>query len=351
MLILLLALACADPELQPLADALEAWDRARAALDAGDPGTALREVRRARTLDPRSPSLAGWEADVLRQQGDAAAALGVLDAALLVTPDHAELRLQRAWLRMSLSDVRGAAEDLAPLVRAGLVDPESLAADPIYAPLADDPETAWLVPPPRVGAETSTEAGAVLVGETWVLDVLIDVRAGAPLEVRRVGPPSGAPLRLERVVDDQLETDGRRERRRVTWTFRATGPATVALGPWTISAGRATTTVGPVPVEVTALGARQSAGVSWVPASLPVPLSLAGVDAEFTPQTSSGRTVLPAPPGSDVQLVGAPEPGSVHAEARVAGQPRWQGPILPAGTRARAVVRSGARTLFEGELP
>jgi hypothetical protein len=348
---LLLALSCGDPELEPVADALGAWDRARVALEAGDRDAALRGVREARALDPRSPALAGWEAEVLRQQGDVAAAKTLLDAALLATPDHAELRQQRAWLRMSSGDALGAAEDLAPLVRAGLVDPETLAGDPVYASLADDPTTAWLVPPPRVVAEISTEAGAVLVGETWVLDIVVDVRVGARVEVRRAGPPSGAPLRLERVVDDRLESDGRRERRRITWTFRATGPATTALGPWTVSTGRATTTVGPVPVEVAALGARQSSGVSWVPESLPVPLSLAGEDAELAPLTSAGRSVLPAPPGADVTLEGAPEPGVVHAEARAAGQPRWQGPVLPAGTRARAVVRSGARTLFEGTLP
>jgi hypothetical protein len=351
VLTLLLALACSDPELDPVAEALSAWDEARAAADAGDLDGALGTVREARALDPGSPALAGWEAELLRQKGDAPGALSVLDAALRSVPDHAELREQRAWLRMAQGDARGAAEDLAPLVRAGLVDPEDLADDPTYAPLADDPATAWLVPPPRIGAELSSEAGAVLVGDTWVLDVLVDIRSGEPLTVAAGGPGGGAPLRLERVVDDRLSTDGKREQRRITWTFRATGAGTTVLGPWTLSTGRATATLGPVPVEVTALGDRTEAGVAWVPASLPVPLSLAPVDAALAPRTSAGRTVLPAPPGATVSLEAAPDPGVVHAEARVAGQPRWEGPLLPAGTRARAVVRSGARTLYEGTLP
>ena len=348
---LVLGLACSDPVLDPVADALSAWDRAQVALASGEPDTALEEIRRARALDPHSPALAGWEAEALRQRGDEGAALGVLDAALGQTPDHAELREQRAWLRMSLGDARGAAEDLAPLVRAGLVDPEALAADPAYAPLGADPATAWLVPPPRVEAQLSTEAGAVLVGETWVLDVIVDVRAGEPVAVRREGEASPVPLRLERVVDDRLATDGRREQRRITWTFRATGPGVAAFGPWRVSTPAASTLLGPVPVEVTALGARQSSGVAWAPADLPVPLGLVGSNAPPSPVSSGGRTVLPAPPGAEVQLEGAPEPGTVQAEARVAGQPRWQGPILPAGTRTRAVVRSGSRTVFEGELP
>ena len=63
------------------------------------------------------------------------------------------------------------------------------------------------------------------------------------------------------------------------------------------------------------------------------------------------RTVLPAPPGAQVTLEGAPEPGVVMAEARVAGQPRWAGPILPRGTQTRARVVAGTRTVYDGPLP
>ncbi|MEC8424161.1 MAG: tetratricopeptide repeat protein, partial [Myxococcota bacterium] len=136
---MVLLLACTDPELAPVADALEAWDEARAAQVAGDLGTALQKIREARALDPRSPALAGWEAELLRVQGRPEASLAVLDAALSVTPDHAELRQQRAWLRMAAGDATGAAADLAPLVRAGLVDAEDLADEPHYAPLGKEP--------------------------------------------------------------------------------------------------------------------------------------------------------------------------------------------------------------------
>jgi len=245
----------------------------------------------------------------------------------------------------------GAAADLAPLVRAGILDGEALAADPEFSVLADDPATAWLVPPPHVEATVSAESGAVLVGETWVLDVTVDLRAGEVLEVSRAGPPTGAPLRLERVVDDRLGTDGRREQRRLTWVFRATGPGSTRLGPWVVRTERASAELGAVRVEVTALGQRRTAGVAWVPESLPVPQSLAPLDAPAEPRTDGMQTVLPAPPGAQVTLEGAPEAGVVMAEARVAGQPRWAGPILPQGTRTRARVLVGPRTVFDGPLP
>ena len=351
MLTLVALFACSDPELAPIADALSRWDEARAAQEGGDLSRALSHVRDARRLDPTSPALAGWEADILRQQGARKEALLVLDAALLGVPDHAGLRQQRAWLRMVEGDRTGAAEDLAPLVRAGLVDPEVLAEDPVYRAFADDPTTAWLVPRPRVEATVSAESGAVLVGETWVLDMEVDLRAGQTLAVERVGDSSAAPLRLERVIDDRLGSDGRREQRRLTWVFRATGPTETTFGPWTLRTEDASLQIGPVPVEVTALGARQSAGEPWVPSSLPVPLSLAGADAPMEPRRVEALTVLPAPPGAEIALEAAPDPGVVDAEARVGGQPRWSGPVLPAGSGARATVVNGAWTLFEGTMP
>lgn len=351
VLSLVLLVACSDPELSPVADALTHWDAARAAVEGGDLDMARQRIGRARALDPGSPALAGWEADIRRRQGDTEGALEVLDAALAGSPDHAGLLQQRAWLRMRQGSLSGAAADLAPLVRAGIVDGEVLAADPVFSALADDPATAWLVPPPHVEATVSTESGAVLVGETWVLDVTVDLRAGESLEVSRTGPPTGAPLRLERVVDDRLETDGRREQRRLTWVFRATGPGSARLGPWVVSTERASTELASVPVEVTALGQRRTAGVAWVPESLPVPQSLAPLHAPAEPRMDRTRTVLPAPPGAQVTLEGAPEPGVVMAEARAAGQPRWTGPILPQGTRAHARVLVGARTVYDGPLP
>ena len=351
VLILLLLVACSDPELSPVADALAHWDVARAAVDAGDLETARERIGRARALDPGSPALAGWEADIRWRQGDPVGALAVLDDALLSAPDHARLRQQRAWLRMGQGDLDGAALDLAPLVRAGVVDGEALAADPVFSALADDPATAWLVPAPHVEVTVSSESGAVLVGETWVLDVTVDLRAGERLEVARTGPPTGAPLRLERVVDDRLTTDGRREQRRLTWVFRATGAGSAVLGPWVVRTERASTELGAVPVEITALGQRRTSGVAWVPEVLPVPQTLAPPDAAPDPRTGMGRTVLPAPPGAQVTLEAAPEPGVVMAEARVAGQPRWVGPILPEGTQARARVLVGPRTVYDGPLP
>lgn len=347
--LVLLAAACGDPVLRPVKQALDEWDAGKAALEAGDRELALRRFRAARELDPGSPALAGWEARALASLDRGPEALAVLDETLRQTPDHVELRLQRAALRARLGDPSAAAEDLSPLVSAGVVHPEDIAAEADFATLGNDPATAWLVPPPRVDVSLQGEAGTVLVGETWNLVAELDAPGDEPLVVRRVGEGT-ALLRLERVVEDRLPGPDRRRLARLTWTFRAAKPGEDRAGPWQFTAGTAQTTAGPARVAVAALGARQASGEPWSPPTLPSPGELTERPS-MKPLRVGDLVVVAAPADARITLDDAPARGVFEAELREDGQTRWMGPVLPAGSGARVRVEAAGEVVYDGPLP
>ncbi len=346
----LVALAgCGDPALRPVRKALAEWDDGKAALEAGDLELALRHFRAAREHDPNSPALAGWEARALASLDRGPEALAILDDALARAPDHVELRLQRAALRARRGDGRAAATDLQPLVAAGLLHPEDVAAEPDFAVLAADRETAWLVPPPRVDVSLQGEAGTVLVGETWNLVAELDAPNDSPVVVSQVGEGTTL-LRLEKVVEDQIPGDARRRRARVTWTWRAAVPGEDRAGPWRFAAGRAEATVGPARVAVAALGQRTVSGEPWAPPTLALPADLASRPST-KPQRVGDLAVVAAPPGAEVTLTSAPTRGVFLAELRIDGQTRWAGPVVPAGSGALVRVVASGETVYDGPLP
>jgi hypothetical protein len=353
VLILLLGLACSDPELAPIHDALDDWDAGTAALDRGEADAALAHFRSARARDPGSPALAGWEARALAKGGDTVGALRVLDDALRQLPDHNELRLQRAALRARTGNTAGAATDLEHLYASGALHPDRAAEEPDFASLQADPATAHLVPPPRIGLEARAESGAVLVGDAWTLSIDLDLRKGEPL---RITPVSGAVapglVRLVDVIEDRLGGDDVREQVRLSWSFAAHAAGQGTLGPWQLRAGRAEATLGPFPIEVIAVG--QRTGDSPAPAplmGLPVPSSLAPTTPELGAVRVGDRTLLFGPPGVKLSVTDVPSEAQLRVALWREGQEVWHAVAIPAGSGATGAARAGSQVLFDGPMP
>jgi tetratricopeptide (TPR) repeat protein len=81
----------------------------------GDLLGVIQALDAADALAPPSLGSLGLRCLALRGLGRAAEALGVVEEALTLAPDHAQLRLVRGQLRAELGDRAGAEADLAPL--------------------------------------------------------------------------------------------------------------------------------------------------------------------------------------------------------------------------------------------
>ena len=348
---LLLGLGCGgDPVLDPIAEARADYDRGQEALASGDPDAARRAFAEARAHDDQTPTLAAWEAHAAAEAGDVVGALALLDAALGRWPRSADLRFNRAALRARSGDLPGAAEDLRALYSSGLLSPREAAADPDFAPLAAHPDYAVLVPPPRLDVVVTGEAGSVLLGEPWDLDLEVRGPADAALAI---GEPSGGAglLALERVVEEVGPVEAGRRGRQLRFRWRAEAAGVGALGPLTLRAGPATAEVEPQAIEVVALGKRAepAAPPRWT--TLPIPSALGASDPEPTLVRHGEWWVVTAPPSARIAWEGpAAEVRPVALELRREGQTLLQRQVLPVGPAGRVRVTQAGLTLLDRGL-
>jgi hypothetical protein len=295
LLALVLVAACgSDPVLDPVDDALDAYDDGRAALTRGDAVGARTAFALARSFQPDDPTLAAWEAHAADQAGDVSGALALLNVGVAAWPSSVDLRYNRAALLARTGDVAGAAVDLRVLYKAGVVHPRDAADDPDFAPLAADPTTAGLVPPPALAVTARGEGGAVLLAERWSLEIELRGPTGADLVLQSTG--SATPLlRLDKVVEELLPGDARETPRRLRLEYRAVQAGTGTIGPWAAKAGRAAGLVPAQSVEVVPLPGRES-GESGPPlAGVPLPSALGPPDPAPMVTQSAVGTVITAP--------------------------------------------------------
>ena len=325
---LLLGLGCGgDPVLDPIAEALADYDRGQEALASGDPDAARRAFAEARAHDDQTPTLAAWRPTRPRRPG------------MSWAPWPCSMRRWVAGRDPPTSgstgrpprppgDLPGAAEDPRALYSSGLLSPREATADPDFAPLAAHPDYAVLVPPPRLDVVVTGEAGSVLLGEPWDLDLQVRGPADAALAI---GEPSGGAglLALERVVEEVGPVEAGRRGRQLRFRWRAEAAGVGALGPLTLRAGPATAEVEPQAIEVVALGKRAepAAPPGWT--ALPIPLRSA---------PRSG-----ADPRSARRVVG----GRPRLSARIA----WEGPAAEVRPVALELRREGQTLLQRQVLP
>lgn len=321
---LILLLACSDPQLDPYRAALDAWRQGRDALEAGRPAEAVDHFVRARAHDPRSPALALWEARARADAGDLPGAERVLDAAVVATPELAAAWYNRAAYRARQGHLDAAAADLEVALARGAASPFTAAADPDFAPHLDHPGLARLLPPAPLVARVEGPEGAVWVdGQVEVRLQVHGLAAPAPTLRFPEAPPAG--IALQRVVEDD-RVEGEVATRALTLWYRASAPALARVGPFVVQAGSAQLVLDPVTVKVEG-PPRPLPPPAPHPAELPLPSALAPLAEDWTARRVAGGVCALGRPDEAVTADG--QPPAVELEWRVAGQTRARGGWWP----------------------
>ncbi len=341
MLIWLLLACRGDPQLAQLSEALQHYDAGRAAVEQGDWAGAAVSFAAASARHPESPTLLGWHALALMETGQDAAARALLDRAVANHPDVLDLRYNRAVLAARTGDLQRAAADLRYLYSQSLLDPTEAGEDPAFAPLAQDPALAALVPTPQIRLQGTGEAGAVLLGDRYTLELLIESLAGAPLTIENIGQQSTL-LQHIRTVEDVLGEQGRWTQRLVTVEWRARAGGEESIGPWLVSGHGSTAVTDRFKVEVVVIGEQQ--GTPQPPAeAVLLPSQILG-DAElpWAGRLPDGRGVVAFAPGTSLELNTEPV-GAL--ELRRKGQTLWLGQLFPADAPLTGTVLRGQEVL------
>lgn len=343
-------LACAwpDPELAAQRDALDAWERGRAALDAGDPAAAREAFREAARRRPGDVELLAWEASAAAAAGDLHDAIRLLDQVLDKRPTFHEARYNRAAYHARLGDAARAADDLETALASGLDrPPRDVIADPDFAAYVGTPEFAFLPREPLTVAVERPE-GAVFWGSLFEIRLRV---AGAGTEpVGVTAEEVAGPIELVSVVEDVVPSTNP-EFRDLTWTFRVLGAGEIHLGPFHVLAGKRAVAVDAITVVARAPEGKEQPATAPPPIRFATPRELAGKQPLGTAwRHADGVTVRVSPPD---RVVAGPETADyeriVRYEYRDKGQPEWMllvFPDAPADFHVR--ISRGGNVVYEG---
>jgi hypothetical protein len=310
-----LAFACRDPQLDPLRDALSAWEEGKRLLEAGDHSGATTAFESAVRLDPSSPSLVIWLSRARFAGADAAGALECLSDHLRSNPRSVAALRERASLLARSGELARAASDLQLLRELGAADPWELAQDADLAALIDNPNWPGLVVAPQVTSFLRTQSDSLLPGDTWLLELAVEA------------PPGGGSLGLDGsqglVVESIVENVATATPWRTLRLFEIRSRATV---PRARSAIKAKVDLGGVQGTSNELSLEAMSLTSLAPSALPAELATfplpSSVDPAWPPLQAhrSGAWVLvPVLPGQQLlsEPIGQPK---VWLELRQGGQ-------------------------------
>ncbi len=341
-MLILLMLACVDPDYGHLGEALESYEDGRVALATGAPQVAVEAFSRAGGLDPERAVLVGWEARALRAAGADAQALARLNAGVKRFPDVAILRFERAKVRVHQGDLAGAAVDLRWLYANESVNPIEVGEDPAFGPMRADSAYMDLVPLAVVEATVTAEQGSVLVGERIVVEFRITSRTGVPLTIDSA-PDAGASLLAQRIVEDITFEGEIWTERRLRVEGLVTKAGKTVVGPWIVRAGQSSAVTGRVVVDAIDLeNARYG-----LPASLPsVPLVVPSTrfDPEQVPFLGSANEGTWAVMSAGMHLSPAALMVGPRLELRREGQPVWTALMIKDDHTAE--IRSGGSVVL-----
>ncbi len=334
--------ACGNPELSGLRDALAAYADGQAAIASGNTEAAVHAFARAAESDPNRATPLAWQAWAEDQAGRPGVALALLDEALVRFPDDTNLRYNRAAIRARLGQLEEAASDLRWLYANGRIQPVEVADDPDFVGLGTDPELRALLPSVQVSAVVSGEPSSVVLGERFTLHFDVVSRKDAEVSIKDMGENSGL-LRHTRTMEDVLPPERVWSRRRVEMEYDAVVGGSATIGPWLVSSAGTSVLTDRVSLEVIALPGRST-----------VPLA----DTASSTRLPSGWTEQPTPPwvgeveGQRWAFVGPlhtlrPSNSRVSRaeyELRDKGQVVWRALPLAAGLPVE-IVQSGAVVL------
>ncbi len=339
MLLILLACSGRDPAMERVDQALEAYAQGQSALGEGRPEQAIEAFERAAELDPGSAALQLWLGKAQADAGDLPAAIASADRALALQSVFTEASYDRACWKARDGQLESALADLEQARRDPGLDPFLVLTDPDLAPLREHPELSRSLPLPVLPAEVQAQEGSVFLRAEWTLGLSIQHRAEDELLLS--SPPTSAPLRLRKLVEDRVDR-GSLVETSLRFSYTATGPGEGTLGPWTATAGPLSSELPSVTYQLLApegaLEARTDLDFSLVSSRL------AGLD-------QARRE------GEQVTVVGVPgdrlewEATEITLlELREGGQPKrigWVG-RLPQSATVRLL--RGERTVWEQEL-
>ena len=335
--LILLWLACADPEFRPIANSLSAYDRGQQALEEGMPLRAADAFEAAAEADPARPVLRQWQAWALDKGGESQAAIEVLDAAIQAYPEATDLRYNRAALRARQGHLKRAAADLRWLYAKDVVQPVEVADDRDFLPLAADKELRSLVPAGQVQAEARGESGSVLMGEPFTLELQIVARSGVGVQLEDMGETTGI-LRHVRTIEDERPEGPLWTRRNIRIVYTAVEGGQGRIGPWLVKAGGTSALTEWVKVDVVQLPDQKASLLPSEASALRLPSGLAEASAPPWIGIENGVRVARLGPPHTISPAVPISPGPV-LELWVDGQVRWRQVPLPDGEYA--VLQAG----------
>ncbi len=293
--------------------------------------------------DPKRPVLRGWHAWALDMSGDTEGALEVLDSALHTHPDASDLRYNRAAIRARLGRLEGAAADLRWLYANDVVQPVEVGEDRDFLPLATDKDLRKLVPTAQVRADMRGEAGSVLLGENFTIELNVVGRSGASVEMEDLGTTTGLLCHI-RTVEDLREEGPLWTRRRVQIIYQAVAGGKGMMGPWLVKSGGTSTLTDRVAVEVVALPGRAPTQKPGEATAMQLPSGLGEVHLPPWIGPVAGARVARVGPRHTLSPAVLRPVGPV-LELWNAGQVLWRQIPLPAG---EFQVLEGGRVVASG---
>lgn len=327
-----------DPQMERLAQALADYDRGQALLAQHDWPAAARAFEAAAAAHPESPALHGWHAHALAGGGDVAGARAVLDAVIPAFPGNVDLRYNRAAYAARAGELEAAAADLTYLYNRDLLDPLAAGEDADFSAMARDPRFSSLAPSPQVRLQVRGEAGAILLGERFTAEMLIESKSGEPISAENIGALSSR-LRHTRTVEDLTIEEGGWSRRvvRVEWLAAAAGEE--SMGPWLVSAHGTSAISDRLPVSIIALPGRDGGEAE---ASAPGLLLPSQLFAQQQPphglRLSDGRVAVMHAVEVSAEA-DAVEAGTL--EYRIGGQTQWLVSLFETDAPLEVTLSSG----------
>lgn len=347
--LMMLALGCSDPELDPFKDALGDYDRGQEAVSREDWPAAIGAFQDALDDHPGSPSLHLWLAHAQASGGDLDAARATLDQGVARNKSHVELRYNRAAYAARGQDLEAAAKDLRYLYARQLLDPYVAGEDDDFRTLGVIPRFAELAPVPRVEVAVSAALGEVLRGEELSVELTVRARSAAPLSVS--APPLDGRLVQRAIIEDTIGEGEGWTLRSLSAVFEAASEGPAQLGPVQFQTPRSEAQTGPLPVSVITLPgqkAREAAGEGPAPVWLPSAL-LGDKEAPWAGRLDDGRVAVLMLPGMEGRIAGAED--VVRLERREKGQTVWRALVGVAGPDAEVTLRRGAREVMQKRVP
>ena len=294
-----------DPKLEAQQRAVEAWERARVALDAKDPEAAEAEIAAALREDPDDPVLGLWWARAAADAGRIDVGLARLDALLANRPGYAPALYDRAAYQARAGDPDAAAVSLAQALAAGFGrTADQIRADPDFEPWLDHPAIASLVPEPPLRTALEGPDGSVFRGSQFAVHLRVLGAGDVPITI--AADALVGPITLVGAVE-QIRQSTAGAVRDVTFTFRVEGAGPIRLGPVRVVAGRRTAAAGEVAIEAFAPpGLELPPPVPLAPTFLTPTEVRADADAPSATRRD-GAVVVVGAPGDRVEVTPAAE--------------------------------------------